>query len=148
RGEDDRFAHATVGAFRPRTVRGAAGARRAHRGHPEGRSRTERGRSALLAGAADRMRRGCVAATLAILAAVSACGQGTGGVQRLSIATGGTGGVYYPYGGGIAQVLTEHLPGVEATAEVTAASVDNLKFLQQGSSDLAFTMADIAQDAL
>jgi uncharacterized protein len=56
--------------------------------------------------------------------------------------------VFYPYGGGIAKVISESLPGVEATVEVTAASIDNLKFLQQGTSDLAFTMADIAQDAL
>jgi hypothetical protein len=68
--------------------------------------------------------------------------------QRLSIATGGTGGVFYPYGGGIAKIISENLPGVEATVEVTAASIDNLKFLKQGTSDLAFTMADIAQDAL
>lgn len=68
--------------------------------------------------------------------------------RRLSIATGGTGGVYYPYGGGIAQVLTTHLPNVEATAEVTAASVDNLKFIKQGTSDIAFTMADTAQEAV
>jgi hypothetical protein len=67
---------------------------------------------------------------------------------RLSIATGGTGGVFYPYGGGIARVLSRHLPGVEATAEVTSASVDNLKFLRQGTSDIAFTMADVAHDAL
>jgi TRAP transporter TAXI family solute receptor len=72
----------------------------------------------------------------------------SGGKRRLSIATGGTGGVYYPYGGGIAKVLTESLPGVEATAEVTAASVDNLKFLRQGTSDVAFTMADTAQDGV
>ena len=39
-------------------------------------------------------------------------------------------------------------PGVEATAEVTAASVDNLKFLKQGTSDIAFTMADTAQDGV
>ena len=56
--------------------------------------------------------------------------------------------MFYPYGGGIAKVISESLPGVEATAEVTAASVDNLKFIKQGTSDLAFTMADTAQDAL
>ena len=56
--------------------------------------------------------------------------------------------MFYPYGGGIAKVITEHLPNTEATAEVTAASVDNLKFLKQGNSDLAFTMADMAQDAV
>jgi len=83
--------------------------------------------------------------------AISACapaGPGADGKRRLSIATGGTGGVFYPYGGGIAKVITDHLPGVEATAEVTAASIDNLKFLKQGTSDLAFTMSDAARDAL
>ena len=69
------------------------------------------------------------------------------GVKRLSIATGGTGGVYYPYGGGIAKIISENIPGVEATAEATAASVDNLKFLRDGRSDLAFSMADTVEDA-
>jgi uncharacterized protein len=89
----------------------------------------------------------CAAIAVSCLAA---CAPGSPGAstQRLSIATGGTGGVFYPYGGGIAKVITENIAGVEATAEVTAASVDNLKFLKQGTSDLAFTMADTAQDAL
>jgi TRAP transporter TAXI family solute receptor len=92
------------------------------------------------------------ACALAVSVACAACStqsSGPGGSKRrLSIATGGTGGVFYPYGGGIAKVITEHLPNTEATAEVTAASVDNLKFLKQGTSDLAFTMADMAQDAM
>jgi TRAP transporter TAXI family solute receptor len=67
---------------------------------------------------------------------------------RLSIATGGTGGVYYVYGGALAQVLSRHLQGVEATAEVTAASVENLSFLAQGSADVAFSLADTAADAV
>src|SRR5262245_52813748 len=85
-----------------------------------------------------------------VLVTLSACAPGpsSGGKRRLSIATGGTGGVFYPYGGGIAKVITESLPNVEATAEVTAASIDNLKFIQQGTSDLAFTMSDAAQDAV
>src|SRR5687767_1034416 len=82
-----------------------------------------------------------------IATACGPSGSSAGGTRRLSIATGGTGGVFYPYGGGIAKVLTEHLPNVEVTAEVTAASVDNLKFIKQGNSDLAFSMADIAADA-
>ena len=97
-------------------------------------------------------RRRCVFVWAAIiLLAAGGCGPretGGGATRRLSIATGGTGGVYYPYGGGIAQVLSANLPGVEATAEVTAASVDNLKFLRQGTSDIAFTMADTAQDGV
>lgn len=93
----------------------------------------------------------CVAALSIAALSIAACSGGSsssGAKQRLSIATGGTGGVFYPYGGGIAKVISENLPGVEATAEVTAASVDNLKFLKQGTSDIAFTMADTAQDAL
>jgi uncharacterized protein len=87
----------------------------------------------------------------AVLCALAACAPdapNAGGKRRLSIATGGTGGVFYPYGGGIAKVITDTLPNVEATAEVTAASIDNLKFLKQGTSDLAFTMSDAAQDAM
>lgn len=68
--------------------------------------------------------------------------------QRISIATGGTSGVYYIYGGGLAQVLSKHVPGVEATAEVTAASVENLNFIHQKSADIAFTLADTAYDAV
>jgi len=45
---------------------------------------------------------------------------------RLSIATGGTGGVYYPLGGGLAAVMSKYLPGVEATAEVITASMIKL----------------------
>jgi TRAP transporter TAXI family solute receptor len=75
-------------------------------------------------------------------------GSNESGSRFLSIATGGTGGVYYPYGGGIAKVLNEHLPGVRATAEVTAASVDNLKLIRDGRADIAFTLADTLADAV
>lgn len=90
-----------------------------------------------------------LASCVGLLIALSACGpDGAGtGTTRLSIATGGTGGVYYPYGGGIAKIISENIPGVEATAEVTAASVDNLKFLKDGRSDIAFTMTDTLAEA-
>ena len=103
--------------------------------------------------ARTRWRVACGAVTLAGTLAVLACNpqelaERQGGIQRLSIATGGTGGVYYPYDGGIAKIISQHLDGVEATAEVTAASVDNLKFLRDGKSDIVFTMADTLDDAL
>jgi TRAP transporter TAXI family solute receptor len=66
----------------------------------------------------------------------------------LSIATGGTGGVYYPYGGGIAKLLNENVPGVRASAEVTAASVDNLKLIRDKKADIAFTLADTLADGV
>jgi len=94
-----------------------------------------------------------VAAILAAAFVAAACNpqqlaRRTGAKTRLSIATGGTGGVYYPYGGAIARVITEHLPGVEATAEVTAASVDNLKLIRDHKSDIAFSLADTLDDAV
>jgi TRAP transporter TAXI family solute receptor len=90
-----------------------------------------------------------VIAIAAGLAAASACSNGNAPATRfLSIATGGTGGVYYPYGGAIARVISQHLAGVQVTAEVTGASVDNLKLLQQGKVDLALTLADTLAEAV
>lgn len=60
----------------------------------------------------------------------------------LSIATGGTGGAYFPYGGALASLLNRELPHVTATAEATGASVENLRLLQQGNVDLAHVQAD------
>jgi len=68
--------------------------------------------------------------------------------QNISIATGGTGGVYYPIGGGLAAALSKYVPGMQATAEVTGGSVDNLKLVGSGKPYVAFSMADAAQDAL
>lgn len=66
---------------------------------------------------------------------------------RLSIATGGTGGVYYVIGGGIAAIISKYIPGYEATAEVTAASVDNLKLIHMQKADLGFALTDAAFEA-
>ncbi len=67
--------------------------------------------------------------------------------QNISIATGGTGGVYYPMGGGLASVLSSKVPGMSATAEVTGGSVDNLKLIGTGKPYVGFSMADAAKDA-
>ena len=66
---------------------------------------------------------------------------------RISITTGGTGGVYYPMGGGMANVLSKHAPGLQATAEVTGGSVDNLKLINAGKAEVGFSMADAAWEA-
>jgi len=67
--------------------------------------------------------------------------------QNISIATGGTGGVYYPMGGGLAAMLSSKVPGMSATAEVTGGSVDNLKLIGTGKPYIAFSMAGAAKDA-
>src|SRR4051812_580717 len=65
---------------------------------------------------------------------------------NLSISTGPTGGVYYPLGGGLANVLSKYVPGYAANSEATAGSVANLQLMAQKKSDIAFTMADAAWD--
>src|SRR5712672_1064513 len=72
----------------------------------------------------------------------------TAQAQNLSIATGGTGGVYYPLGGGMAAVLSKYVTGMQATAEVTGGSVANLQLIGTGKPYLGMTMADATLDAL
>jgi len=67
--------------------------------------------------------------------------------QNISIATGGTGGVYYPLGGAMAAVLSKYVPGIQATAEVTGGSVANLQLINTGKPYLGMTMADATLDA-
>ena len=67
--------------------------------------------------------------------------------QNISIATGGTGGVYYPLGGGMAAVLSKYVQGMQATAEVTGGSVANLQLIGTEKPYLGMTMADATLDA-
>ncbi|MDD7971197.1 TAXI family TRAP transporter solute-binding subunit [Roseinatronobacter alkalisoli] len=67
--------------------------------------------------------------------------------QELSIATGGTGGVYFPYGGGLAEVINRHVEGASASAEVTGASVENVALISRFDSDLALALADTVYQA-
>jgi TRAP transporter TAXI family solute receptor len=68
--------------------------------------------------------------------------------RRLTVATGGTGGVYFVYGGGLARVLTEKLPNTQVTAQVTGGSVDNINLLSTGDADIGFSTLDSVVDAL
>src|SRR5437773_1976319 len=90
----------------------------------------------------------CAIAASAVALAGAAWGQGADQGLNIAIATGGTGGVYYPLGGGMANVLSKYVPGVQATARVTGGSVDNLKLIGSQQSEVALVMVDAALDAL
>ena len=96
------------------------------------------------------MRRGLLGSLLAVVAVLAACSANDppGGEGRLSIATGGSGGVYQVYGGGLADLMSDELPDTPTTAETTSASVDNLILVADGESDIAFSLADSAIDAV
>jgi uncharacterized protein len=68
--------------------------------------------------------------------------------RYLVIGTGGTGGVFYPYGGGLAALLSKKLPDTQVTAEVTGGSVDNVKLLGAGESQIGFSTVDSAYDGM
>ncbi|MDO7557297.1 MAG: TAXI family TRAP transporter solute-binding subunit [Loktanella sp.] len=83
-----------------------------------------------------------LAAATLVLASTPAFAQ-----EQLSIATGGTGGVYYPMGGGLAEIINNHIDGYAATAEVTGASVENMGLIATGDADVALALADTVQQA-
>ena len=85
-----------------------------------------------------------LAVSAAVIAGAALAQQGL----NIAIATGGTGGVYYPLGGGMANVLSKHVPGMQASARVTGGSVDNLKLIGSQQSEVALVMVDAALDAL
>ncbi len=85
-----------------------------------------------------------LAVSAAVIAGAALAQQGV----NIAIATGGTGGVYYPLGGGMANVLSKHVPGMQASARVTGGSVDNLKLIGSQQSEVALVMVDAALDAL
>src|SRR5580765_7715043 len=82
-----------------------------------------------------------------VVAAVVGAASTVAHAQNISIATGGTGGVYYPLGGGMAAVLSKYVSGLQATAEVTGGSVANLQLIGTGKPYIAMTMVDAGLDA-
>jgi uncharacterized protein len=81
-------------------------------------------------------------ARAATVAAILALAAPAVAQQQLSVATGGTGGVYFPIGGGIAELINNHIEGYSAVAEVTGASVENMGLISRGDSDFALALAD------
>ena len=88
-----------------------------------------------------------ISIAMALAATAGLAGAAIAQQKTMAIGTGGTGGVYYPLGGAIANVLSKALPNTQATAEVTGGSVDNLKLIASGQSEMGFSMADAADDA-
>ena len=86
--------------------------------------------------------------SIRVAAALLLAFAGAAQAQNISIATGGTGGVYYPLGGGMAAVLSKYVAGMQATAEVTGGSVANMQLIGTGKPYIALTQADAAIDAV
>ncbi len=68
-------------------------------------------------------------------------------VKRISIGTGGTGGVYFPTGGVIADIINKNLRGIQATGEVTGASLENIRRVDSKQMEMGMSNADLLHDA-
>ena len=60
----------------------------------------------------------------------------------ISIATGGTGGVYFPLGGKMADILNKNVKNMNATAQSTNASVANINMIGSKEVEIAFIQND------
>jgi len=88
------------------------------------------------------MKKASVILTLCIILAIA--GPVAAKIQFVSIGTGGTGGIYYPYGGGVAEIWSKYVKDVKAVAEVTGASVENVKLAHKGETVIGEVMGDVA----
>jgi len=63
--------------------------------------------------------------------------------QFVAIATGGTGGTYYPLGGALAQMLSNNVEGLIVTAQTSNASRANCNLISRGQIETAFSQANV-----
>ncbi len=88
------------------------------------------------------MKRTCTILLLCL--ALTTAGNVVAKTTFIGIGTGGTGGIYYPYGGGVAEIWSKYVPDVKAVAEVTGASVENVKLAHKGETVIGEVMGDVA----
>jgi uncharacterized protein len=62
--------------------------------------------------------------------------------MKMILATGGTAGTYYPFGGGMAKIWNSKIPGVNVTAQATGASAENVRLINKGEVELALVQSD------
>lgn len=67
-------------------------------------------------------------------------------VTRVSLATAGTGGAWYPIGGGMANIVNEKSNGVEMSAEVTDGGIENIRLVNSGVNEFAFANTDVVYE--
>ncbi|MGH3648157.1 MAG: TAXI family TRAP transporter solute-binding subunit, partial [Micromonosporaceae bacterium] len=75
-------------------------------------------------------------------------GRDLGKLSQMTMATGSTGGTYFPLGGGIAQLWTNEIKGLRVTTQATGASVENVRLLNGGEVELIMSTNGVGMMAL
>ena len=68
-------------------------------------------------------------------------------VENFSLGTGGQSGIYYPFGGAVAELWSEQIEGINVKVEVTAASVENTLKVASGAMIAGFAQANVVEQA-
>lgn len=67
--------------------------------------------------------------------------------RNMTIATGGTSGIYYPFGGGLASIWSKNIDNINMKAEVTGGSVANVIQVHRGESEAGIAMGNVVMAA-
>lgn len=86
-----------------------------------------------------------ISAIMVLVFVLTACG---GKSKDLVVLTGGEQGTYYPLGGALAEIITDEVKAMTATAVTSGASVVNINDVQDGNGELALVQNDIAYYAV
>jgi uncharacterized protein len=76
------------------------------------------------------------------LAMIGGASVAMAGEVKLILATGGTAGTYYPYGGAMSKIWNSKIPGMNVTAQATGASVENVRLINKDEVELAMVQSD------
>lgn len=100
------------------------------------------------------MRRVWALAAALLLVVVAGCSSGSGGgsesggIRNINVATATTGGAYYPIGNAIANLWTEQVPGVRASAQATNGTPHNIQLLAKGDAEVGFAESGVVYEAV
>ena len=87
------------------------------------------------------MKRGLVIAVGCLLVLGLVLSASAGEVKMI-LATGGTAGTYYPFGGAMAKIWNSKIPGMNVTAQATGASIENIRLMNKDEVELALVQSD------
>jgi hypothetical protein len=80
-----------------------------------------------------RLNRISLVAALTLVVCLALGGPAVARTTFIGIGTGGTGGIYYPYGGGVAEIWSKYVP------------VENVKLAHKGETVIGEVMGDVAE---
>lgn len=83
-----------------------------------------------------------IVASIAMLSIFVGCSK-KNAQKDFILATGGTSGTYYPFGGALAQIWNDGIQGMNVTAQATGASAENLRLIGRGEAEFAIVQNDV-----